>query len=147
MGFASSVDSGVLPQAAKDLGVSEITESLATALFLVAFGCGALIAGPFSEEFGRNPVYIANLSLFMIFVMASALAPNIGAQLVFRIIAGFFGSTPLTCAGGSVSDLFNTRERVVTFPIFADAAFVGPMIGGLSSATIGTRETNDVQDQ
>ena len=132
VGFGSSIDSGALPQAAEDLGVSEITESLATALFLIAFGCGGLIAGPFSEEFGRNPVYIANLLLFMIFIIASGLAPNIGAQLVFRIIAGFFGSTPLTCAGGSVSDLFNQRERVLTFPIFAVAAFIGPMMGETS---------------
>ncbi len=40
VGFASSVDSAALPQAAKEFGVSEVTESLATGLFLVGFGCG-----------------------------------------------------------------------------------------------------------
>lgn len=61
--------------------------------------------------------------------MASALAPNIGAQLVFRFLAGFFGSTPLVCAGGSISDIWNPTERVLTFPIFANAAFSGPILG------------------
>lgn len=40
VGFASSVDSAALPQAAKEFGVSEVTESLATGLFLIGFGCG-----------------------------------------------------------------------------------------------------------
>ncbi|MCJ1350205.1 MAG: hypothetical protein MMC33_000186 [Icmadophila ericetorum] len=59
--------------------------------------------------------------------MASALSPNIGAQLAFRFIAGFFGSTPLVCAGGSINDLWNPLERLYAFPIFANAAFLGPI--------------------
>jgi len=129
VGFASAIDSVAIPQASKDFGVSEVAESLATALFLIGFGVGALFAGPISETVGRNPVYIGTLGLYMIFVMASALAPNLGAQLVFRFIAGFFGSTPLTCAGGSISDLWSPLERVYTFPIFANAAFCGPLLG------------------
>ncbi|KAL8814460.1 MAG: hypothetical protein Q9223_006314 [Gallowayella weberi] len=112
VGFASSVDSAALPQASAEFGVSEVVESLATGLFLVGFGTGiivaafpchsgALFAGPVLETVGRNSVYIVTLSLYMIFIMASALAPNIGVQFVFRFIAGFFGPTPLTCAGGS----------------------------------------------
>lgn len=65
----------------------------------------------------------------MIFIMASGLAPNIGAQLAFRFLAGFFGSTPLTCAGGSLSDIWNPYERTTAFPVFANAAFLGPIIG------------------
>lgn len=65
----------------------------------------------------------------MVFIMASGLAPNIGAQLAFRFLAGFFGSTPLTCAGGSISDLWNPMERVLAFPVFAAAAFTGPVLG------------------
>ena len=61
--------------------------------------------------------------------MASGLAPNIGAQLAFRFLAGLFGSTPLTCAGGSISDLWDPMERVYAFPVFANAAFMGPIFG------------------
>lgn len=136
VGFASSVDSGALPQAAADFGVSEVVESLATGLFLVGFGVGALFAGPISETLGRNPVYIGTLILYMIFVMASALAPNIGAQLTFRFIAGTFASTPLTCAGGSVSDLWSPIERTYAFPFFANMAFVGPIFGPVVSGFV-----------
>lgn len=129
VGFASAIDSAATLRIAKALHTTPVVESLATGLFLIGFGAGALTAGPFSETFGRNPVYIFTLTMYMIFVMASGLARNIEEQLVFRFIAGYFGSTPLTCAGGSISDLWNPLERVITFPIFANAAFTGPLLG------------------
>jgi multidrug resistance protein len=137
VGFASSIDSAALKQAAEEFGVSEVAESLATGLFLIGFGSGALFAGPISETVGRNPVYIITLSIYMVFIMASGLAPNIGAQLAFRFLAGFFGSTPLTCAGGSISDLWSPMERVYAFPVFATAAFMGPIFGPIVGGFIG----------
>ncbi|KAM0162969.1 hypothetical protein ACHAQE_003544 [Botrytis cinerea] len=137
VGFASSIDSAALTQAAEDFGVSEVAESLATGLFLVGFGLGALFAGPISETIGRNPVYISTLFIYMIWIMASALAPNLTAQLIFRFLAGFFGSTPLTCAGGSISDLWSPMERVYAFPVFANAAFMGPIFGPIVGGFVG----------
>lgn len=129
VGVASSIDSEAIPQASAEFHVSEVVESMATGLYLIGFGAGALFAGPISETVGRNPVYIVTITLYMIFIMASGLAPNIGAQLAFRFLAGFFGSTPLTCAGGSLSDIWSPIERTYTFPVFANAAFLGPILG------------------
>lgn len=129
VGFASSIDSAAVSQAAAEFGVSKVAASLGSGLFLVGFGCGAVFAGPVSETVGRNPVYIGTLVLYMVFVLAAALAPNFGAWIAFRFIAGVFGSTPLTCAGGSLSDLWSPLERVWAFPIFANAAFTGPLLG------------------
>jgi MFS family permease len=67
--------------------------------------------------------------MYMIFVMAAALSPNIGAQLAFRFLGGCFAATPLVCAGGTISDIWSPMERVYTFPIFAVAAFAGPLLG------------------
>lgn len=129
VGLASAIDSSAVKEASAEFGVSEVVESMATGLFLIGFGAGALFAGPFSETLGRNPVYIVTLALYMIFVMAAALSPNIGAQLAFRFIGGCFAATPLVCAGGTISDIWSPMERVYTFPIFAVAAFAGPLLG------------------
>ncbi|KAJ9137857.1 MFS general substrate transporter [Pleurostoma richardsiae] len=129
VGFGSSVDAPLIPRVARHFGVSEVAESLATALYLVGFGCGAPFAGPLSEKFGRSPVYVVTLALFAIFIMAAGLSPNFGAQLTFRFLAGFFGSTPFTTAGGTLADLLNPQQRGKIFPFFALIAFLGPMIG------------------
>lgn len=138
VGVASSIDSSAIPHAAVTFGVSEVVASLATGLYLIGFGVGALFAGPFSETLGRNAIYIATLTIYMIFIMAAGLAPNIGAWLAFRFLAGFFGSTPLTCAGGSLSDIWSPWERIYFFPVFANAAFLGPIIGPVIGGYIVT---------
>ncbi|KAK9356413.1 major facilitator superfamily domain-containing protein [Lipomyces doorenjongii] len=137
VGMASSIDSAVLPQAASDFGVSEVAESLATGIYLIGYSVGALFAGPFSETLGRNMIYISTLGLFSIFIMASALAPNFGAQVVFRFLAGFFGSTPLVCAGGSIADMWDPVEKTYGFPIFAIAGFGGPVLGPVIGGYVG----------
>ncbi|RDW61640.1 MFS general substrate transporter-58 [Coleophoma crateriformis] len=129
VGAASSTDTGILTQAAAEFGVSEVVESMTTGLYLAGFGVGAVFAGPFSETFGRNAVYISTMVIFMMFIMAAALAPNIGAQLAFRFLAGAFGATPLTCAGGSISDMWPSLEKTFAFPMFAISAFGGPVLG------------------
>ncbi|KIX96904.1 uncharacterized protein Z520_07624 [Fonsecaea multimorphosa CBS 102226] len=138
VGAAAPIDAAVLPQAAKDLGVSQVAETLAVGIFLIGFGAGALICGPFSEVLGRSGTYIVSLVFMCIWLMASALAPNIGAQIVFRFLAGFSGASPLVCAGGSVSDMFTPIEKTYIFPIFAIGGFLGPPLGPVMAAWVPT---------
>lgn len=135
--MASSIDAPVIPQASARFHVSAVTESLATALFLIGFGCGAPFAGPLSEAFGRNPVYVVTFTIFCIWIMGAALAPNIGGQLVFRFLAGVFGSTPFTTLGGTLADLYDHKTRGMIFPYFACFAFVGVNIGPVIGGYVG----------
>ena len=69
--------------------------------------------------------------------MGSALAPNIGAQLAFRFLAGIFGCPPLTCAGGTIADLWNPLEKTITFPMYAILSFGGPVLAPVIASFIG----------
>ncbi|KAL2853647.1 major facilitator superfamily domain-containing protein [Aspergillus pseudodeflectus] len=137
VGAASSIESAVLPQNSAAFGVSEVVASLATGIYLLGFAAGSLVSGPLSEILGRNAVYIGSLTLFMIFIMASGLAPNIGAQLAFRFLAGVFGCPPLTCAGGTIADLWNPLEKTIYFPLYAILSFGGPVFGPVISSYMG----------
>lgn len=137
VGAASGIDATVLPQAAASLGVSEVAESLATGLYLVGMGLGSLVAGPLSETFGRIKVYCGSMVVFMAWILGAGLAPNFGAQITFRLLAGCAASTPLVCAGGSVADMFDGVEKTWAFPLYAIAAFGGPMLGAVMGAYIG----------
>ncbi|RAL03926.1 MFS transporter [Aspergillus ibericus CBS 121593] len=137
VGAASSIESGVLPQNAAAFHVSDVVASLATGMYLLGFAAGSLVSGPLSEILGRNVVYTGSLTLFMIFVMASGLAPNIGAQLAFRFLAGIFGCPPLTCAGGTIADLWNPLEKTLFFPMYAILSFGGPVLGPVIASYMG----------
>ena len=136
-GFGSSIDAPVIPQAAREFKVSEEAESLATVLFLVGFGAGAPFAGPLSESFGRNPIYLGTLLVFCCWILGSALSPNFGAQLAFRFLAGFFGSTAFTTAGGTLGDVFDHQQRGKIFPWFGAIALFGPMISPVVGGYVG----------
>jgi hypothetical protein len=127
--LVSSIDSAVLTRAAQDFGVSEVVESLATGIFLIGFGLGALFLSPLSELVGRFPVYLGSLIIYGAWILSTALAPNIGVQLAFRFLAGISASAPLTVAGGTVGDLFSPLEKTFAFPLFAVPAFGGPIFG------------------
>lgn len=106
-------------------------------LYLLGFAAGSLVSGPLSEILGRNLIYTGSLTLFMIFIMASSLAPNIGALLAFRFLAGIFGCPPLTCAGGTIADLWNPLEKTIYFPVYAVLSFGGPVLGPVIASYIG----------
>jgi MFS family permease len=129
VGMASSIDSAAIPQISSEFRVSPDVSALATGIFLIGFGCGAPLSGPLSETVGRNPIYLGTMALYMLFIMGSGLAQNIGQQLACRFLAGLFAATPLVTAGGSISDLWSPPERVYTFPLFANAGFLGPILG------------------
>lgn len=126
---ASSIDSVIIARAAAEFGVSSIVESLATGLFLVGFGAGALLASPLSELVGRQPVYIVSLLVFEGWTIGSALSPNITAQLIFRFLMGVSSSAPLTVAGGSISDMWSPLERTFAYPFYAIPGFGGAVFG------------------
>ncbi|KAL7910272.1 major facilitator superfamily domain-containing protein [Trichoderma velutinum] len=142
VGMAASIDSAVITRAAKEFGVSEVAEALATGLFLAGFGFGALIAGPMSETVGRNPVYFGSLAIYMLFLMGAGLSKNLGGQLVCRFFAGFFGESPLSTVGGSMSDLWDPMNRLIAFPIFATAGLMGPIMGPIIGGWIS--QSHDV---
>ncbi|KAJ5319808.1 hypothetical protein N7508_000091 [Penicillium antarcticum] len=135
---ASAIDACGVQQYSQYYHVSEVVGSLATGLFLIGFGVGSLLSGPFSETFGRNAVYLITMLVFLMFIMAAGLAPNLHSHLVFRFFAGFFGSTPLSCAGGTVADLWNPVQKAYAFPVYAIPAFCGPMIGQIMGSYVPT---------
>ncbi|KAF2493039.1 MFS transporter [Lophium mytilinum] len=146
-GWASANDSTIIPQAQKTFGVSTITESLSTGLYLIAFGLGSLVAGPFSESAGRIPVFVGTSVIFMLCILPSALAPNIETQLAFRFFAGLVGCTAITTFGGCVADLWAPNERTLVFSLASCinfcCVFLSPVVGSFigESTTLSWRWT------
>ena len=69
--------------------------------------------------------------------MAAGLAPNFAAKIVFRFLAGFFGSAPLTVGGGTIADLYNPLQATIAFPLMAIPAFSGPILGPVITSYVG----------
>lgn len=66
-----------------------------------------------------------------------ALSPNMACLLVSRFLAGTFGSSPITNAGGQVADMFAPHERALATSLFSLAPFLGPVLGPIVGGFVG----------
>ncbi|KAF8587054.1 MFS general substrate transporter [Ramaria rubella] len=117
------------PSLERALHVSDVPATLGVVLFTFTFGAAPLIIAPFSELFGRLPVYIASVLVYWIMFLPQALAKNFATVLVVRFIAGIGGSSAGSIVGGILADIWETHERGFPMAIFSFVAFAGTGLG------------------
>ena len=84
-----------LPLIQSDLGVSAATAQLVLSLSMVAISFSLLVYGPLSDRFGRRPLLILGLALFLVGSLVGAIAPNIAILVAGRTIQAVGGAAPL----------------------------------------------------
>ncbi|KAI0747878.1 MFS general substrate transporter [Daedaleopsis nitida] len=127
--FCSSCYSGGLESMSAELHMSEVLAILGVSLYVLGFGLGPLVFAPLGELYGRRIVFVITGSIFTMFHLGGALGHNAATILVTRLLAGTFGSAPLTNAGGALSDMWIARERGFASSIYATAPWMGPVVG------------------
>jgi MFS family permease len=90
---------------------------------------GPLLWAPMSELFGRQILFFITYGALTAFNAGAAGSQNVATLLILRFLAGAFGSSPLTNAGGVIADMFPARERGLAMSIFSAAPFMGPVLG------------------
>jgi MFS family permease len=70
------------------------------------------------------------------FNAGAAGSKNIETLIILRFLAGSFGSSPLTNAGGVIADMFPAAERGLAMTFFAAAPFLGPVIGPIGESSL-----------
>ncbi|KAJ6787898.1 hypothetical protein PWT90_01881 [Aphanocladium album] len=141
--LTSSAYSASSEQILAEFHSSKEVFALGISLFVFGFAVGPPVWAPVSELYGRRILFVASHALIVAFVAAAAGCTNMASLLVFRLLAGIFGASPLTNSGGIIADLFPHSERGLAMAVFAAAPFMGPMlgpvIGGFVTITIGWR--------
>ncbi|KAH8832878.1 MFS polyamine transporter [Flagelloscypha sp. PMI_526] len=118
-----------IPSMMRDLGCSKMMSLVALTSYNLGFAITPLITASFSEEFGRNPLYLGSQLGFMLMFLMIAKSRNIETVIVARFLQGAFGSTGSTMVGGTLADIFPPHERGIPMTIFSVACFVGTSIG------------------
>ncbi|KAI9727532.1 MAG: hypothetical protein M1828_006474 [Chrysothrix sp. TS-e1954] len=131
--IGSAIYSAGTESVAMQFGVSRVAATLGLTLFVAGYGTGPMIWAPMSEipQFGRNPLYIATLALFVILQVPTALATNFGMLLAFRFITGFVGSPCLATGGASIGDMYAPKKQAYGLAIWGISAVCGPVMGPL----------------
>ncbi|KAG2020659.1 multidrug transporter [Coprinopsis cinerea AmutBmut pab1-1] len=125
--FSSSAYTGGMQYTMRDLGLSENVAILGISLYVLGFALGPLVFASMGEMYGRRTVFLVTSFLYMVFQLQGALSHNVATLLSCRLLTGIFGASPLTNAGGTISDIFNFRERGLASAIYATVPFLGPV--------------------
>lgn len=134
--FVSSAYSGATRQIVMDFDISQEVATLGISLFVLGFAVGPLLWAPLSELYGRQYLFTGTYMMLTIFNAGAAGANNAATLIVLRFLAGTFGSSPLTNAGGVIADMMQANQRGIGMSIFAAAPFLGPVIGPIVSGFV-----------
>ena len=139
--LSSSMPIPGLTRMGSDFGVTNgQVLTLSISLYILAVGVGPFIFSPLSEVYGRRPIYLVTVSLFLIMNLLCGFVSNYPGMLVLRFLAGAFGSAgPGGIGVSSVADLFPKEGRGKPLGLYSISPMAGPPLGALLGAYLDAK--------
>jgi EmrB/QacA subfamily drug resistance transporter len=129
-----------LPKIITDLGGNELYTWAVTVYLLTATISGP-IYGKLSDLYGRRPIIIFAVSLFLVSSALCGLSQEMWQFILFRGLQGLGGGAVFPVALAVIADLYTPAERGKYLGLFGAvfglSSLVGPGLGGLITDTIG----------
>ncbi len=129
-----------LPAIASSLGEIE-RASWVVVSYLIANTIAAPVYGRLGDSFGRRPMMIVALGVFMFGSLLCALAPSIEWLTAFRVLQGFGGGGLMTLSQAMIGETVPPRERGRYQGYLAGIAVCsntfGPVAGGYLTQAFG----------
>lgn len=134
-----------LPALVAVFGTDVPTVQLTLSAFLVAFAVSMLAYGPLSDRFGRRPVLLGAIAIYLVASVACALAPSIEALIAARVLQAVGCCAGPVLGRAVVRDVYG-RERAATVLSYMGTAMalapaIGPIAGGWLQVTYGWQAT------
>jgi EmrB/QacA subfamily drug resistance transporter len=142
--FLSALDQTIvgtaLPVIVSDLGGNSVYVWAFTAYLLTATVSGPLY-GKLSDIFGRRPIFIIGVSIFLVGSLLSGISQEMWQFLAFRGLQGLGAGALFPIALAIIGDIFSPSERGkyqgYFGAVFGLSSLIGPAIGGILTDTVG----------
>lgn len=132
-----------LPGLTRTFATTAATAQFTLSVFVLAFGLMQLVAGPLADRYGRRPVLIGGLILYMLACLACVLAPTIGFLIAGRFVQAVGCCAVVVAARAIIRDAFDPQHgaRVLAqaSTIIALGPLLGPILGSVLEVNFGHR--------
>lgn len=130
-----------MPTLVDAFATDEATIKLTLTAYFGGFALFQLLYGPLSDAFGRKPVALAAVALYLAASLVAALAPSIAWMLAGRLLQGVGASAGIAISRAIVRDLYTGQASARIMNTMALMLGLGPAIaptvGGLLLAALG----------
>jgi DHA1 family bicyclomycin/chloramphenicol resistance-like MFS transporter len=128
-----------LPAIARELG----SAGTSLTLFVLAFGIAQLACGPLADRFGRRPVLLGGLALYVVAAIGGAFAAGVATLGAWRALQGLAMAAILVCSRAAVRDLYPAHEgpQVMARGLtgLGVVALLAPVLGAQIVQAVGWR--------
>ena len=118
---------------AADLGVSGNDRQFVIGVYLLTAGIGALAPGALADRFGRRPILLGSIAVYIVLSIACAMAPTYDALIAVRAAQGFFAAGIVALPPAIIRDRVGgdkmAKMMSLIFVIFLMVPAVAPTIG------------------
>ncbi len=139
--FASSIYIPSFPAVAQELSVSMGVVQITLVAFLGVFAVGQLLYGSISDRFGRKPVLIVGIAIYIVGSFICGLSATIESLMIGRMIQALGAATGLVIGRAVIRDVFAgielTKVMALVTIIFALAPGFSTLLGGILQDNFG----------
>lgn len=139
--FVTDMYLPVLPGMAEIFHCSVSTAQMGLTMSLIGLAVGQLFFGPLSDKYGRKPVLISSMAVFIVSTVVILFSPTMEWFNVCRLLQGIGGAGGIVLSRSIATDYYTGRELAKILAIIGAingiAPVVSPVAGGLISTFTG----------
>src|SRR3954462_12039204 len=133
----------VIPAVKVALGLSDARAQLTFSIALFGMAFATLFYGSLSDRYGRRPVLLSGLALFLFGSVVSLMAETVNALVLGRLVQAIGAGCALTLVRAIARDAYRAEQLVTAIAYLTMFSTLGPMvspiIGGVLIDTLGWR--------
>lgn len=118
----------ILPIIYVDLSISISKAQLIISSYLAGFAFAHLIVGSLTDRYGRKPIIITSLILYVICSFLCQITINIETIIIIRIFQGFFSAAAIVVGRAIIRDIFDDQQVVKALAMMLTAFSIMPII-------------------
>lgn len=132
-----------LPTLTTVFATDEAAVQRTLSVFLVGFAVSQLLYGPLSDRFGRRPVLMGGIAIYVVASIGCALAGSVESLIVWRFFQALGACCGPVVGRAVIRDVYGREQaaRILAYVgmAMAIAPAIGPIVGGVLTEAFGWR--------